>query len=330
MTQHFSKSITTFTILGALIVLVMLLAGYQTAVAQTFPSKPITVVVPYGPGTGNDIIARIIAQKVSETAGQPMVVDNRAGANGSIGADYVARATPDGHTVLIASTSSIVNQFVTKDSRLDIARDFSPVALVGSLRNVLIARQDLPANSMKELIALAKDKPGQLNFASGSAATHFVGMILKFAAQIDFSIIDYKLTTTGMTDVASGRVDLLWTTTASALSLVNTGKVKLLGVTGPTRSAVVPNTATMVEAGYPEIDISIDFFILAPASTPPEILTKLNREIVTALNDKVVKEKLATAGVEANGSSPEALTKYIQDDMARWARLVKQTNYLVQ
>ncbi len=182
---------------------------------------------------------------------------------------------------------------------------------------------------MKELIALAKAKPGQLNFASGSAATHFVGMILKFAAQIDFSIIDYKLTTTGMTDVASGRVDLLWTTTASALSLVNTGKVKLLGVTGPTRSAVVPNTATMIEAGYPEIDVSIDFFILAPAGTPPEILTKLNREIVTALNDKVVKEKLATAGVEANGSSPEALAKYIQQDMARWARLVKETNYQV-
>ncbi len=300
------------------------------ATAQTYPTKPITVVVPYGPGTGNDIIARIIAQKVSETSGQPMVIDNRAGANGGIGADYVARALPDGHTVLIASTSSIVNQFVTKDTRLDIAKDFAPVGLVGSLRNVLMAHQALPANSMKELIELAKEKPGQLNFASGSTATHFVGMILKFVAKIDFTIVDYKLTTTGMTDVASGRVELLWTTTASALSLVDTGKVKLLGVTGPKRSTVVPTIPTMIESGYPELDISIDFFILAPAGTPAPVVAKLNREIVTALNTKEVKEKLASAGVEANGGSPEALAQYIQADMARWARLVKETHYKVQ
>ena len=300
------------------------------ATAQTYPTKPITVVVPYGPGTGNDIIARIIAQKVSETSGQPMVIDNRAGANGNIGADYVARAQPDGYTVLIASTSSVVNQFVTKDSRLDIAKDFTPVGLIGSLRNVLMANQALPANSMKELIALAKEKPGQLNFASGSAATHFVGMILKFVAKIDFTIVDYKLTTTGMTDVASGRVELLWTTTASALSLVDTGKVKLLGVTGPKRSTVVPTIPTMIESGYPELDISIDFFFLAPAGTPAPVVAKLNREIVTALNTKEVKEKLASAGVEANGGSPEALAQYIQADMARWARLVKETHYKVQ
>ena len=246
------------------------------ATAQTYPTKPITVVVPYGPGTGNDIIARIIAQKVSETSGQPMVIDNRAGANGGIGADYVARALPDGHTVLIASTSSIVNQFVTKDSRLDIAKDFAPVGLVGSLRNVLMAHQALPANSMKELIELAKEKPGQVNFASGSTATHFVG------------------------------------------------------VTGPKRSTVVPTIPTMIESGYPELDISIDFFILAPAGTPAPVVAKLNREIVTALNTKEVKEKLASAGVEANGGSPEALAQYIQADMARWARLVKETHYKVQ
>ena len=251
------------------------------ATAQTYPTKPITVVVPYGPGTGNDIIARIIAQKVSETSGQPMVIDNRAGANGNIGADYVARAQPDGYTVLIASTSSVVNQFVTKDSRLDIAKDFTPVGLIGSLRNVLMANQALPANSMKELIA-------------------------------------------------SGRVELLWTTTASALSLVDTGKVKLLGVTGPKRSTVVPTIPTMIESGYPELDISIDFFFLAPAGTPAAVVAKLNREIVTALNTKEVKEKLASAGVEANGGSPEALAQYIQADMARWARLVKETHYKVQ
>lgn len=330
MTHDCSKQTTPLAYLCALIAIVALLAPHHNAVAQTYPSKPITVVVPYGPGTGNDIIARIIAQKVTETAGQPMVIDNRAGANGGIGADYVARANPDGHTVLIASTSSILNQFVTKDSRLDIAKDFSPVGLVGSLRNVLMAHQTLPANSMKELVALAKEKPGQLNFASGSTATHFVAMIFKFVAKIDFSIIDYKLTTTGMTDVASGRVELLWTTTASALSLVNTGKVKLLGVTGPKRSAVVPDTPTMIESGYPELDISIDFFILAPAGTPAAIVSKLNREIMTALSSIEVKEKLATAGVEANGSSPEGLAQYIQKDMSRWARLVKETNYVVR
>ena len=298
--------------------------------AQSFPTKPITIVVPYGPGTGNDIIARIIAKNMGETLGQPVVIDNRAGANGAIGADYVARAAPDGHTVLIASTSSIVNQFVTRDSHLDIAKDFTPVGLVGSLRNVLMARQALSANSMQELVTLAREKPGQLNFASGSTATRFVGMILKFVANIDFVIIDYKLTTTGMTDVASGRVDLLWTTTASALSLVNTGKVKLLGVTGSKRSDLIPDVQTMIEAGYPELDINIDFFVLAPAGTPSPVIKQLNQEMVVALASEEVKEKLARSGVEANASTPEALTQYIKTDMARWTRLIKETNYQIQ
>ena len=304
----------------------MLLHGGQLR-AQTFPTKPITLVVPFGPGTGNDIIARILAPKISEGLGQSMVVENRPGANGGIAAELVAKSQPDGYTLLIASTSSILNQFVSRDSHVDIAGDFAPVAFSGSLRNVLIGRRELAAGSMKDLIELARSKPGQLNFASGSSATRLVATVLKYTAKIDFTIIDYKLTTTGLVDVAEGRVDLLWTTTASAKSMANAGKVKLLGITGESRSPLFPSVATMTESGYPELNLGVDFFILAPVGTPKSVITSLNFQFAKAITAKEVRERLLFAGVEPKSSSPEELANYIRDNKARWARLVEETGY---
>jgi tripartite-type tricarboxylate transporter receptor subunit TctC len=312
-------------------VLVLSSAGFALAVgdarAQGYPNKPVTVVVPYGPGSGNDVIARIIAQKVSETWSQPMVVDNRPGANGAIAAELVAKAVPDGYTLLIGSSSTIVNQYVSRDVRFDIAKDFAPVGFCGSLHNVLAVHEALPVQSLRELVALAKSRPGQLNWAASSAATHLVGDVFKSAAGIDFAIIDYKLTSTGVTDVASGRVEMLWTTTASALPLVKSGKLRVLGVTGDRRLSVLPDVPTMAETGFPALDVSVDFFILAPAATARPVVAALNGEIVKAIGAKDVRERLAGAGVEPKSSTSEELAEFITSDVARWVKLIKETGF---
>jgi tripartite-type tricarboxylate transporter receptor subunit TctC len=308
------------------------MAGFALpdARAQGYPNKPVTIVVPYGPGSGNDVIARIIAQKVGESWNQPMLVDNRPGANSGIGAEFAAKAPPDGYTVLIASSSSIVNQYVSKDVRYDIAKDFAPVALCGSLNNVLAVHEALPAKSLKELVALAKSRPGQLNWAASSAATHLMAEVFKSAGGIDFAIIDYKLTTTGVTDVASGRVQILWTTTASALPLVKSGKLRALGITGDRRSSVLPEVSTMAEAGFPALDASVDFFFLVPAATPKPIIAALNSEIAKAIGSKDVRDRLAAAGVEPRTSTPEELGEFIRNDVARWVKIINQTGYRVE
>jgi tripartite-type tricarboxylate transporter receptor subunit TctC len=315
-------------------VLALSMAGCALAAAdaraQAYPNKPIAIVVPYGPGSGNDVIARIIAQKVSESWGNPMVIDNRPGANGGIAAELVAKAPPDGYTVLIGSSSTIVNQYASKDVRYDVAKDFAPVGLCGSLHNVLAVHDALPAKSLKELVALAKSKPGQLNFAASSAGTHLMGEVFKSVGGIDFAIIDYKLTTTGVTDVASGRVQILWTTTASALPLVKSGKLRALGITGDKRSLVLPDVPTMAEAGFPALGVSVDFFFLVPAATPKPVIAALNSEIAKAIGTKDVRDRLAAAGVEPRSSTPEELGEFIRDDVARWVRIIKETGFRVE
>jgi tripartite-type tricarboxylate transporter receptor subunit TctC len=316
------------------IAVVMFAAGLVSAAgpapAQSFPSKPITIIVPYGPGTGNDVIARIIAQNVTETWGHAMVVENRPGANASIGAELVAKAPPDGYTVLIGSSSSIVNQYTSKDVRYDMVKDFAPVGFCGSLRSVLAVNNDVPAKSMKELAELARARPGKLNYAASSAATRLMAEVFKSAAGIDFQIIDYKLTATGVTDVVSGRVEMVWTTTATIAPLVASGRLRALGITGDGRAAVLPEVPSMAEAGFPALNVNVDFFILAPAGTPKPIVAALNAEIVKSIANKEVRDRLAAAGVDPKSSTPEALGEFIKSDAARWSKMVKDIGFRVE
>lgn len=313
------------------IVILILSAGFALAaapaLAQSYPNKAITIVVPYGAGSGNDVIARILAQNISETWGHAIVVENRPGANAAIGAEAVAKAPPDGYTVLIGSSSSIVNQYTSKEVRYDVLKDFAPVGFCGSLRNVLAVPSALPVKSLKELAELAKSRPGQLNYAAASAQTRFIAEVFKSTAGIDFAIIDYKVGATGVTDVASGRVEMVWTTTASILPFVTSGRIRALGITGDKRASVLPDVPTMTEAGFPALDVSVDFFILAPAATPAPIAAALNAQIVKAIGTKEVRDRLAAAGVDPNSSTPEVLGEFIKSEAAKWAKMVKDTGF---
>ena len=275
------------------------------ALGQAFPSKPITFIVPYGPGTGNDVIARLLSNKVTENWGHPMVVDNRPGAAGAIGVDLTAKAAPDGHTILIASTSQILNQFISKVN-YDMLRDFAPVIVPGTLPYVLAVPNASPAKSIKELVGYAKSMPGKVNYAGTfGSLPHFLGEMLKAAGGIDITLINYKSTPDAVPDVLANRVQIWFTTMASAVPLAKAGKVKMLGVAGKQRAAVLPDVPTMAEAGFPTLDVSASFYVLAPAATPRPVVAALNREMAKALAGPDVKEKLAAAGVAEKSTTPE-------------------------
>jgi tripartite-type tricarboxylate transporter receptor subunit TctC len=302
----------------------MLLAGVVYA-QQAYPNRPITFIAPYGPGTGNDIIARIVAQKVTETWGHPLVVENRPGATGGIGLEATAKAPPDGYTIVIASTSQIINQHVSK-VRYDFLRDFAPVSLSGELPYVIAVASDSPAKAIKDLVAMAKSKPGKLNYGGQvGSVPQFLGVMLKSAGGIDIAMIPYKSTIDAEADVVAGRVEILFTTMATAVRLVKSGRIRALGVAGDKRAAVLPDVPTMAEAGFPTLDVSVQFFILGPAGTPKPIFAALNSEIVKAIATQDVRDRLAAAGVEPKSSSPEEVTAVLKSEVARWGKIVKES-----
>ena len=293
--------------------------------AQNYPAKPVSFVVPYGPGTGNDIIARILANKVGESWGQPMVVENRSGAAGAIGTELVARAAPDGHTILIASTSQIINPFISK-VRYDLLKDFTAVVVPGTLPYLLAVPNASPAGSIKELVAQAKANPGKFNYAGTfGSVSHFMGEMLKTAGGIDIALITYKGTPDAIADVIGNRVQIWFTTMATGVSLAKASKVKVLGVAGKKRAAVLPDVPTMDEAGYPTLDVSATFYVLAPAATPKPTVATLNREMVKALAIREVQDKLAAAGVEFSSTTPEEAGALLKTQVAGWGKVVKDS-----
>lgn len=295
------------------------------ALAQKFATKPVSFIVPYGPGTGNDVIARLIAQKVGSNLGQPMVVENRAGAAGAIGTELVAKSAPDGHTILISSTSQLINPYVTK-VRYDILKDFNAIIVPGVLPYLLAVPSASPAKSMKELVSLAKASPGKYNYAgSFGSVSHFMGEMLKSAGGIDIALITYKSTSDAVADVLANRVQIWFTTMATGVPLAKSGKVRVLGVAGSKRAPVLPDVPTMAEAGFPTLDVSASFYILAPAGTPQPVIASLNREIGEALASQDVKKKLSASGVELLGGSPEEASARLKKEVAMWGRVVKES-----
>lgn len=298
------------------------------ALAQTYPNKSISFISPYPPGSGTDIIARIIGDKLTKSLGQTVVVLNKAGAAGAIGGEAAAKAPPDGHTLIIVSTALSVNMSVNKVN-YDLVKDFEPVILVGIMPQVVVVPSTLPVKSLKEFVELAKSKPGQFNFSSGGigGSSHLSGEMLKTAAKIDIAHVPYKGTPEAMADLMESRVQIMFTPLASGIPYIETGskpgKLRALAVTGDKRSPELPNVPSAAEAGFPTLDTSSWFAVLVPAGTPRAIVTKLNTEMNKILGMSDVKERLSQIGVENPGSTIEAVADFIKKDVAKWAKAIK-------
>lgn len=308
-----------------LAIILPMILGLETAAvfAQTYPNRPITYIVPYGPGSGVDVVARIAAEGVTKIWGHTVVVNNMPGASGNIGMEAAAKAAPDGYTIVIGSASEIINQFTFK-SRFNILKDYAPIALTGSSPLALAVTPKLPVKSVDELVALAKSKPGKLNYAAVIGTTpHLVAEMLKTARHIDIVLVPYKTSTDAITDVISGRVQAIFTTLATALPLDKEKNVKVLVVTGDARAALLPNVPTLSEVGLPSVDVGPGFFVLAPANTPRPIIDTLNAQFAKAMKSREVIKRLSAVGVVApKNSSPELVKSLLHSEVERWRQVV--------
>ncbi|MDO9436999.1 tripartite tricarboxylate transporter substrate binding protein [Hydrogenophaga sp.] len=310
--------------------LVALGLPWTAAFAQAFPSKPLTYVVGYGAGAGIDAVARIVAQRVGEGLGQPVVVENRVGAAGSIALDYLYRSAPDGYTILIAGASELIYQYASRNARRDLLSDYTPVSLTGALPLVLAVSETLPVKSVDELVALAKSKPGKLNYATVVGATpHFMSEAFNRSRGLDMTMVPYKSSHDAALDVATGRVEVMFTTVVAAVPLAKSGKIRVLGVTGKERSSLLPDVPTMAEIGLPQIDVGIGYYVLAPKGTPKEVISTLSAQWGRVMKMKDVQEKLAGLGIEPKSSTPEELEVALKSEAARWRRLVKDVGVQV-
>jgi len=307
----------------ALIAVTSLAAG--TVIAQQYPARPIRFIVPFPPGGGNDIVGRIVAQKLSEGFGVSVVVDNRGGAGGTIGTDITSKAPPDGHTLLINNISLAVNATLFQKLPYDTLRDLAPVSLLGRQPNVLVVNPSLPAGSLKELLGLARAKPGQMTYGSGGigTASHLATEMLKLMTKVDMIHVPYKGLGPALTDLMGGQVQLIISTLASALPHLKSGRLKPLAVTTARRSSFFPELPTMNEAGVPGYEFSTWYGLLVPAATPKTIVERLNAETVKVLNSPVLKEQFTGQGLESTPSSPAEFGAYLKSEVAKWGKVIK-------
>ena len=293
--------------------------------AQSYPNKPVRVVVPYPPGGPTDIVARVLFQQVSEATGQQFLVDNRAGAGGNIGAEIVAKSPADGYTLLIGTTAHAINMSLFKNLSYDVQKDFAPVSLLTQGPLVLVAHPQFPANSIKEVIELAKSKSGGLNFASSGngQSTHLSAELFNTMAGIKMSHVPYKGSAPALTDVMSGQVDVMFDTTLSAMPFVKAGKLKALGLTSPVRSPAAPDVPTIAESGLPGYEVFAWNGVFVPAGTPKAIIQQLNDQIRKAMLLPQVKDKFSAQCFAASWNSPENFGVFVKNEVDKWSRTVK-------
>ncbi len=296
------------------------------AAAQKFPEKPIRFIVPFPPGGGNDILARVLAPKMGESLGQPVVIDNRAGAGGNIGTDLAAKSPPDGYTIVIASNQVTMNPALYAKLPFDIEKDFSAVALAASVPMVLAVHPSVPANNVRDLIALAKANPGKYNHSTPGAGTpqHIAFEVLNHAAGINITHVPYKGTGPAIADLIAGQVQAAFGTMASLDQHVKAGKLRALAVATPKRSQAMPNVPTVAESALPGFDVSLWYSILAPAGTPAPILARLSSEVSKALGAPDVRDRLVSQGFEVSYLGPEQMNALMKRDIARWGKALRE------
>ena len=295
--------------------------------AQQWPTRPVTIVVPFPPGGFNDTLARTLSAELPKALGQPVIVENKPGGNSLIGTEYVAKAAPDGYTLFIGATPMAVLQHLYKTS-FDAGRDFSGITIGGITHNVLVARPSLPANSVKELVAMAKANPGKLNYAStgNGSSNHLAFELFKTMTGTDITHIPYKGSAPAVTDLIGERVDVMFNLIPNVMEQVKAGRLKVLGISGDQRSALAPDIPTIAEGGVPGFAFSVWIGVLAPAGTPKPIIDRLHTEIVKIVTSPEVKERFAQQGVEVAPQTPEQLNTFLRSEVVRWGKVVKDSN----
>jgi tripartite-type tricarboxylate transporter receptor subunit TctC len=304
---------------------IVLLAA-STAHAQQYPTKPLRFVVPFAAGGGSDLVARTVAAKITESIGQTVIVDNRAGAAGTIGADIVAKSPPDGHTLLLGSSGPIaINPSLYAKLPYDAARDFAPVSVVTVMPFLLVVHPALPVKSVKELVALAKARPGQLNYGSpgSGSTTHLANELFKSMTGVQITHVPYKGVAPAATDLISGQVQMMSGDLSTLLPHVRSQRMRALAVTGANRSSLLPDVPTVAESGVPGYEASGWFGVLVPAATPPAIIERLNTAVVKGLAAGDARDRLGALGGDVGGSTPEQFAARIKAESAKWAKLIK-------
>lgn len=321
-----SHSPTRRTALAAL-ALAATLPATGRAQAPAFPAKPVTLVVPFAPGGPTDAMARILAAAIKTSLPQGMLVDNKPGAGGNIGAELVARAPADGHTLLFGTSGPLaINTSLFSKINYDPVKSFAPVIRIGHLPNVLVVHPGVPAQNVRELIAHARANPGKLSYASSGngASSHLAGVLFNLRTGTDIQHIPYKGTGPALNDLLGGQVSMSFTDVLTALPHIKAGKLRVLGVTAGVRSPSLPDVPTLMEQGVKDFDVSVFFGIVAPAGTPREVVATLNAAFVQALQQPEVRQKLMAQGLEmATGFAPEQLAAFIQAEVPKWREVVK-------
>ncbi len=299
---------------------------FNTAAAQIYPTKPIRFIVPFPPGGGNDVMARLIGQKLTDAFSQQVVIDNRGGAGGNIGAETAARALPDGYTLFLGGVGSHgTNPGLQSKLPYDPVKDFPPISMIASAPLVIVANLGLPAKSINELMQLARSRPGQLNYASSGTGTiaHLSAELFNAMAKIKLQHVPYKGTGPALTDVLSGQVQLMFNSAVSILPQVRANRLRALAVTSTKRIAPLPDVPSVAEAGVPGYEAASWYGVLAPARTPRNIIDRLHAEIAKAVRAPDVHDRLAGEGAEPVGNSPEAFAAFIARELQRWAKVIQ-------
>jgi len=301
--------------------------GAGAAHAQSsYPSRPVRFIAPFPPGGSTDVLCRLLGSKLAESLGQPVTVDNRPGASGNIGHEAAAKAPPDGYTILISSSSTLVNNVhLFKSLRYDPLADFTPVSMVASAGQVLVVHPSVPAKSVSELVALARARPAELNFGSGGKGiqSHISGEMFKSAVGVDIVHVPYKGTVQAVSDLVAGQVQLVFSDMVPAMPHIRAGRLRALAVTTRERSAALPDVPTMIESGVPGYEAGVWWAVMAPAGTPAEIVSRLNAEFARIMKLPDVLEKYASLGIVTEYSTPQQVTEMIKRDTPRMAQVLK-------
>ena len=312
----------------ALAAAVLSLAPFAALAQADFPAKPITIVVPFSAGGTTDILARVVGQYMSRDLGQPVVVDNRAGAGGNIGGQAAARSPADGYTLFMGTVGThAINQSLYKKMPFDPIKDFAPLSRVAMVPNLLVANPSQPFKNVKEMIAYAKAHPGKINFGSSGngSSIHLSGELFKQMAGVDMQHVPYRGSAPAVSDLLGGQISVMFDNMPSAIPHVKGGKLRALAVTTAKRSPALPDVPTIAEAGVPGYEATSWFGLLAPAGTPAPVVAKLNASILKALADPEVKKKLAEQGAEPFGEKPEQFAAFIQSETLKWGKVVKES-----